>query len=204
MTHYRSHALQYTATHLFNPFWRCNSKLSPRHFLMITATYSFFALQPSRKKKNTEYCNTRIATHSWITATCSFCILQQSAIKFNTPIAFEYLMHARCNARHPVCKTVHCNTLQHTATHCNTLQHTDCSTLYEITTWDPIAETAHCSTLQHTATHCNTLASTHSFNLKTWDAVVKTIHCKTLQHAVILSLNTLLDMGSLKSQQCIL
>jgi len=33
--------------------------------------------------------------------------------------------------------TLHCNTLQHTATHCNTLQHT----------------ATHCTTLHHTATH---------------------------------------------------
>jgi len=42
--------------------------------------------------------------------------------------------------------SVHCNTLQHTATHCNTLQHT----------------AALCNTLQHTTTHCNTLQHTCS------------------------------------------
>jgi len=37
--------------------------------------------------------------------------------------------------------TIHCNTLQHTATLCNTLQHT----------------ATYCNILQHTATYCNTL-----------------------------------------------
>ena len=60
------------------------------------------------------------------------------------------------------CNTLHCNTLQHTATHCNTLQHTatHCNTLQHTVT--------HCDTLEHTATHCNTLQHTA---------------CNTLQHS---------------------
>jgi len=48
--------------------------------------------------------------------------------------------------------TLHCNTLQHTATHCNTLQ-----TLSESLEQILARSRTHCNTLQHTATHCNTL-----------------------------------------------
>jgi len=59
------------------------------------------------------------------------------------------------------CNTLHCNTLQHTATHRNTLQRT----------------ATHCNALQHTATHCNTLHQAAT-------------HCNTLQHTATLH-NTL-------------
>jgi len=49
--------------------------------------------------------------------------------------------------------TIHCNTLQHTATHCNT----------------------HCTTLQNAATHCNSL-------LAEWHTQHTATHCNTLQH----------------------
>ena len=71
----------------------------------------------------------------------------------------------------------HCNTLQHTATHCNTLQHTPPSALF----W---ASKALCNTSQHAATHCNTLCSQINWLHEITNSATHTAtHRNTLQHA---------------------
>ena len=100
-------------------------------------------------------------------------LLRMSALQFLACFdGFNTLQHdaTRCNmlqhaATHifwssvlALAGSLHCNTLQHTATHCNTLQYT--ATHYNTLQYT----TTHCNTLQHTATHGNTV--THHVYLK--------------------------------------
>jgi len=78
-----------------------------------------------------------------------------------------------------LCNTLHCNTLQHTATQCNklnTAQQTWSGVekermLLGFVTEHPTSNytATHCNTLQHTATHCNILQHAAT-------------HCNTLHH----------------------
>ena len=83
----------------------------------------------------------------------------------------------RVDVQRRLASSIHCNTLQHTATHCSTLQHT----------------AKHCNTLQHTATHCVRQGRRVQVqcrlsprdNIRAHCIILQQVatHCNTLQHA---------------------
>jgi len=105
-------------------------------------------------------------------AVCGAMFVVQRALIWCQTTPLKHPSSQTCNAA-----TLHCNTLQHTATHCSTLQHTatHCNIVRPRFSIHPMptvnSHMHHCGTLQH----CNTLQQCHCNSHCN-------SHCNTLQH----------------------
>ena len=110
------------------------------------------------------------------------CLLQHTASHCNT-------LQAEEDGRKTSDTSLHCNTLQHTATHCNSLHHT--ATRFRQRNMATkrrtlVCTATHCNKLQLTASHCNTLqAEKHGH--KTSDT---SLHCTWTPHCCFVEQRT--------------